>query len=305
MIHRSIRSNDRGAHAETQAAVFSLLHYQWQAFTFAPALRFDWHKRRGWEWVPQVSAAWQKAGFQLRGSAGKSIRDADFTERYNNYNKPLVITGRIGNEALEAEKAFAWEAGVGYTVKGFSVSGGYFQRFHKDLVDYVNTPFSKMPRKTNLVDTGKYALAMNIGAVHVNGAELDLQYNVTFKNKYNLSAMAGLLRTSTHSDNAATALYLSSAAKFLANFNLQVSAPKWSVGFTGLYKERNAQSAPAIQATLTPAYFVLHGKAEYRLLKNKAGIYIQSDNIFDRQYSDILGARMPGRWFLGGARFNF
>ena len=103
---------------------------------------------------------------QLRGSAGKTIRDADFTERYNNYNKPIVTGGSIGDPDLKAERSFSYEAGADYFVtRHIKVAGTFFQRFQKRLIDYVPTPYADMPRKDNLVPGNTYALAKNISEV--------------------------------------------------------------------------------------------------------------------------------------------
>jgi iron complex outermembrane receptor protein len=29
-------------------------------------------------------------------------------------------------------------------------------------------------------------------------------------------------------------------------------------------------------------------------------VFIQADNVFDKQYSDLLGGKMPGRWLSAG-----
>jgi hypothetical protein len=61
-----------------------------------------------------------------------------------------------------AERSFSYEAGADYfATKNLKVSGTFFQRFHDDLIDYVTTPYSQMPRQINLSPTGTYALARN------------------------------------------------------------------------------------------------------------------------------------------------
>jgi vitamin B12 transporter len=69
---------------------------------------------------------------------------------------------------------------------------------------------------------------------------------------------------------------------------------------TGLYKNRNEQKSPAIDAVLTPSYFILNAKIGYQLPKKFGRLFIQADNMFDKQYSDLLGSKMPGRWLSGG-----
>jgi vitamin B12 transporter len=222
--NKSIHSNDRGDHAENGLAAFSVLNYAAPGgFTFAPALRLDWHERRGLELVPQVSAGYSIRAVRLRGSAGKTIRDADFTERYNNYRKPLVTSGRIGNPDLAAETSVNYEVGADFTgISNLKISGTFFQRFHEGLIDYVNTPYADMPRKNNLSPAGTYALARNIAEVEITGAELDLQYVHHYTTTTALRGGIGATWAQAKSGDgaAANALYLSSFARLLVNANL-------------------------------------------------------------------------------------
>jgi iron complex outermembrane receptor protein len=77
-------------------------------------LRLDWDENYGWIAVPQFNLSWTPAKFTYRFAAGRSFRDADFTERYNNYNKALVTGGSIGNPALKSESSWNIEAGADF-----------------------------------------------------------------------------------------------------------------------------------------------------------------------------------------------
>ena len=303
--NRTIQSNDRGNHAETNLGVFSLLNYYTPfGLTLSPSFRIDQNEERGLEAIPQVSAAYKLSFFQFRASAGKTIRDADFTERYNNYNKVLVTSGRIGNPALQAETSFNYEFGADIFVhKNLKIASTFFQRFHENLIDYVTTPYLQMPRKDNLSPTGTYALARNIASVDITGGEVDVQYTRALGTRSAFWGSIGAVITDASSSDGASAFYLSSAASFLTNFNLQLSMPRISISANGLYKQRAAQQADPIKARLSGDYFVLNGKAELSFLGKKAHLFTQVDNIFDTAYSDLLGAQMPGRWLMLGAKF--
>ncbi len=107
---KTIISNDRGNHSLGQFAAFIILNQAiGKHFFVSPALRLDNN-----ELIPQLNAAYKLPHFQLRASAGKTIRQADFTERYNNYNKILVTSGSIGNPDLDAERSFSYETGADY-----------------------------------------------------------------------------------------------------------------------------------------------------------------------------------------------
>lgn len=192
---RRIRSNDRGNHTVKQVAGFLILNQAiGNRFQINPAVRIDWDERAGTEWVPQLNLSYRTERLQLRGAVGKTIRHADFTERYNNYNKPIVSRGSIGNPDLRAERSLSFEAGADfYANTSWRISTSYFQRNHDDLIDFVTTPYASMPRKSNLVPTGTYALALNVSEVTTRGFETDVMYQKQWTAQQSISAMAGLV----------------------------------------------------------------------------------------------------------------
>ena len=304
-LNKRILSNDRGRHRVDQAAGFVVVSQQLGNHFFAsPALRLEWNERSGWELVPQVNLSYRVRQFQLRGSAGKTIRDADFTERFNNYNKLFVSSGRIGNPDLAPEQSISYEAGADYFLSSLKLSVGFFQRYHRQLIDYVPTPFDEMPRKFNLSPLGSYALAKNIASVKTSGIEADLVYSKTFQNKQEAWATLGIVWLNSVSSNVTPSLYISSHAKFLTNFSFRYRLRRLAFTLNGLYKSRAAQSAPVNIAKIDQDYFVMNLKAEVFAWKNKLAVFVQADNVFDSNYADLLGARMPGRWLMGGIKIS-
>lgn len=304
--NRSIRSNDRGNHEVDQAAAFAMLQQAFgSAFMISPALRLDWDERAGTELIPQLNLSYKVGKFQLRGSAGKTIRQADFTERYNNYNRALVTGGRIGNPDLAAETSWSYEAGADfYATDNLKISSSYFQRDYNELIDWAATPYADMPRKSNLTATGKYELAKNVSEVETRGFETDIQYIKTFNNKHRLFTTAGVVVVNSETSEGAATIYLTSYARFLGNFGINYTAPWFSIGVNGLYKNRKAQPGNAFIAKLSGDYFILNVKAEGFVIKDKLSVFAQADNLLDRYYSDILGSIMPGRWLMGGLKLS-
>ncbi len=304
--NKSISSNDRGDHDINQLAPFATFSHRFgDYFTVSPSIRVDWRQRIGTEVVPQVNLSYKRGIFQLRGSAGKTIRDADFTERYNNYNKPMVTTGnKIGDPNLKAERSFSYEAGGDLLLPGLKLSGTFFQRLQKELIDYTNTPYAEMPRKDNLSSTGVYALARNVTEVTTTGFEVDAQYTKAISDRHNVFIMVGLTQLKSQSSDSKPSFYVSSHAKVLTNFSVLYQISKFSFSINGLHKVRAKQEATALNTTLSRKYFVLNAKAEYAILPQTLAVFIQADNVFDTQYSDLLGAVMPGRWLMAGVRYN-
>ena len=306
LLSKRIKSNDRGNHTVDQAAAFAVLNQQLgKNFFVSPAARIEWNERSGWELVPQVNLSYRASKLQLRGSAGKTIRDADFTERFNNYNRPFVSSGRIGNPDLDPEHSFSYEAGADYFLQTyFKISATFFRRSHTDLIDYVPTPYADMPRKVNLSPIGTYALAKNISDVTTSGFETEFQFSKQFENQQQLWATLGFTWLNTESSSATPSFYISSHAKFLSTFNVLYSAGKFSFALNGLYKRRQEQTAAVNIAKVSPDYFVLNAKLEAVIIKKLFSAFVQADNVFNRNYADLLGSQMPGRWLMGGIKIS-
>jgi iron complex outermembrane receptor protein len=241
--------------------------------------------------------------FNFRAAAGQTARDADFTERFNNYQRTPVPSGnRIGNPDLIAEKAFSYEIGTDYSlIENLKVSTSFFGRNHNDLIDWVRTPYANMPRQVNLVSTGNYDLASNIATVQTLGIELDLHYQKTFGD-HKINAGAGMIWMESKSSDTVPSLYVSNHARFLINFYTAYRYKWIGISLNGLYKERNTPPAVNGLVPLSSSYMLINAKADVNLLKDKLTIFIQADNLFNQSYADILGSIMPSRWLSGGVR---
>ncbi|TDH29352.1 TonB-dependent receptor [Segetibacter sp. 3557_3] len=305
-LGKSIRSNDRGNHSLQQAGVFSSLNRRFGNLNLNVAVRGNWNERSGWELVPQLNTSVKISDWQLRAVAGKTTRDADFTERFNNYNKAFVASGSIGNANLKPEHSFSYEVGADYYgFEHFKLAATVFRQEFSNLIDYVPTPYAQMPRRENLSATGTYALAKNITGINNTGFETDLVYDRMLEGDKQLSGSVGLTLINTQSNNQPPSFYVSSHAKLITNIAVRYTTRAYSIGINGLYKEREPRSAAALFTQTSKAYFLMNIKVQGYLYQDKMGVYIQADNVFNKTYSDLLGAQMPGRWLMAGLTFSF
>ncbi|MEJ0106068.1 MAG: TonB-dependent receptor [Bacteroidota bacterium] len=296
-LQQSIVSNDRGNHSVSQAGAFAIINKSLGNFHFSPALRTDYNEIYGWEFVPQMNVSYSIKKLTLRSSLGKTTRNADFTERYNNYNKTLVTSGNIGNPDLKAEHSFSWEAGADYyTGTKFKIAVSYFHKDFSHLIDYVNTPYADMPRKENLSPSGNYYLAKNTSNVMIDGVETDIYYNAT-----NISTSLGIDWISSKSPTPS--LYVLANARFLLNYSVNYTFHFMSLSMNGLYKQRSPQTDNTALAEISKDYFLLNGRITASL-KKRFSVFVEADNLFDRKYADRFGAPMPGRWMMAGISFN-
>ena len=305
-LHKKIVSNDRGNHTLNQAAAFAVLNQAFgNDFSLSPALRLDYSDGYGWELIPQINLSYTQNKVQFRASAGKTIRDADFTERYNNYNKTFVSSGSIGNPDLQAEHSFSYEAGADYFfIKSLKLSWTFFQRYQKGAIDYVPTPYAEIPRKVNLSPAGNYAFAENISKVNTTGVEAEVQYSKQFQNRQQLWTTFGLTWLDDKTSSTTPSFYISSHAKVLSTFNILYSSKIISAGVNCLYKKREPQTSSANIAKVSSDYFILNAKLEAFIIKKLLTVFAEADNVFDKNYADLLGSQMPGRWLMGGIKIS-
>ncbi len=303
---KEIKSNDRGNHhLFTVSSFLSLTQKLGKTTTIRPSMQLVMYERSDAELVPQIDFV-QKAGrVSFRAGAGKTIRDADFTERYNNYNKPVVPSGSIGNPDLKAERSFSYEGGTDWFLKDFlKLSGTFFQRYQRRVIDYSTTSYADMPRKDNLVPGGVYALAKNVAELNTTGVEGEIQFSRMIDLRSRLTAGAGFVWLNSESSESKPSFYISSHARMLANFSAVYQLGAITLSVNGIYKLRKPQSAPGIHAVITRDYFVFNARAAYAFFNQTLMVYAQADNVFDKEYSDLLGSVMPGRWISGGVRFS-
>lgn len=303
---KTISSNDRGDHSIHVAAPFiSLVQKIGKYVMLQPSARVEFIGKNKPELIPQLTFSYKQNNLQLRASGGKTIRDADFTERYNNYNKTLVKSGRIGNPDLVAERSWNYEAGADWFYKSkLKISGTFFQRFHTKLIDWINTPFADMPRKDNLAEAGTYALAKNIAEVNTTGFETDIQYSNKLTDRQHIYLNGGFIWLHSKSSDTQPSFYINSHARFIGNFMAMYNFGPVGISVTGIYKSRQPQEASAINAYVSKDYFLLNTRVSYSFIKDRLSAFAQADNIFNRTYSDLLGAPMPGRWLQGGVIFK-
>ena len=302
--NKSITSNDRGNHQSYEVALFGTIYYSLKHWHMAGSLRSNWDHSYGTVLLPQINMAYQNKSISYRASIGRAFRNADFTERFNNYNKAKVSGGSIGNPDLSAEKSWNFEIGTTANIlPNLLLNSTVFYKIQNDVIDWVSTSYTDMPRKENLLSNGSYALAKNIEHVNTRGMEVNLQYHKYINNQL-LDVQTGLCLLHSESDAANPSFYIISHAKLLAQSSMRYQNKKLQCSIQMLYKERNILNAPAIQATISKDYFVANVRLGFQVAK-RLGCYAQCNNVFDMAYSDLLGSQMPGRWISMGINSKF
>jgi vitamin B12 transporter len=303
---RKIESNDRGNHSDYHFGAYFMGVYKSNNLVITTVAREDYDENYGFEFCPQINAAYNISNVVLRASAGKSIRAADYTERYNN-NLALKTYLRLGNPNLIAERGWSEEIGINYyPLKNTLFKTTIFSRQSNNIIDYILTNESEIGSVSDvgsLTSGADYLFARNIKDVNVNGFEVELNTKFLISESSTLDWQIGYTYTDITNDNLG--IYLSSFAKHLVNSQVILKYNSFQFSLSGLFKERTAQAAESIFTELKSSYALLNARLGYGFLENKLSINIQILNLTDTKYQNILGAKMPGRWLMGGISWNF
>jgi iron complex outermembrane receptor protein len=303
---RDIVSTDRGDHNDLHIGAYGIVNYGGQHVNVNGSLRMDYDENYDIEFVPQLNASYVSGKWVLRSALGRTIRAADYTERYisTNISGPLTPGRNLGNPDLIAESAWSFEAGVDYfPTNGLKIISTIFLRKSSNLIDFVIANETEITNNENLEAGEDYFWAKNIADVTTGGFELEGWYQKRLNHHSNLNFSVGYTFLNTNNSSGDVSKYISNHARHLLSSNAVLISGKWEVSINGLYKVRDDDSAEAIGSILKPNYTVWNARIGFLLIPS-ISVNLEVHNIFNEQYSDILGAKMPDRWVMGGISWN-
>jgi len=305
---RQIESNDRGDHQDFHFGAYAMGVYQSKGLNLSLSLRTDYDENYALEFAPQVNASYVFPSLVLRASTGRNFRAADYTERYVSNNLQNLTPGRsLGNPDLLAESGWSEEIGADYKVNdAWKLSTTLFARQSEDLIDYVSTNQSAIGSVSevgSLQEDANYFFARNISEVQTMGIEFESNMKWSLSGNNQLEWNLGYSYLNTTNNEDAVSVYISSHAKHLFNTNIIFKMDRIDFAVSGLYKERDPRVSSSINSNLEKSYSVWNARVGYKL-SDHFGLNFQIQNIFDEQYQNILGARMPSRWVLAGVRWS-
>ncbi len=304
---RSIESNDRGNHSNIHAGLYAMLHFTNSSLNVTGGFRLDYDNNYELEFSPQLNISYIFNNIVLRGAAGRSIRAGDYTERFVSNNLENLTPGRsLGNPDLAAEQAWTEELGVDIDVtQGIELKATVFSRQSSNLIDFVSTNEADIDDVGSLQEGADYFFTQNISSVTTNGFEVEAYLDRSFgdRNRFKLGIGYTFLNTTTGVDEEIISVYISSHARHLVTSNLHLQLDRFYINLNSIYKDRPMQIASAINSTLNGSYFLHNAKIGANVTSN-FGLFVQIQNLGDIEYQNILGARMPGRWFQAGINWN-
>jgi len=303
---RAVESTDRGNHEDIHyGAYLTSVFRPTKQWNVIGSIRLDYDDNYELEFTPQLNVSYTLENLTLRASAGRSIRAADYTERYVSFNLQNLTPGRsLGNPDLIAESAWSEEIGFDYKLSNnWQIKATAFARQSENLIDFVSTNEMDIPNNSNLQTDANYFYAKNVTEVQTKGVEIESWLRKNINPTLQIQWSLGYTYLNTTNDEDVISVYISSHAKHLVTTNLILKAKQFDLAINGLYKARNERLASGINARLAPNYQVWNLRLGYDLTP-QFGLNFQIHNLFDEKYQNILGAAMPNRWLMGGIKYK-
>jgi iron complex outermembrane receptor protein len=266
----TIGSSNLGDHAFTRASAgVELRQAIGSRLVIHPGVRFDRYSDFGASWNPSMAVSgWVSNRIRLRASGGHAFRIPTFTELF------YVDPNHQGAGALDPETAWSADAGADAFGGAWTAGVTVFGRWEDNVIDWVR-PSASVKWRT-----------ANIRHLDAHGIETSAQRRLG----------AGYLRVQyTWLTSQAPALdLLSKYALDYARHSLAASASRaWkTVRFGG-----RAEAKWRVDAR---RYWTLDAQVSRAIQRTE--LFVQATNVFDRQFQEIRGVDMPGRWLTAGLR---
>ena len=305
---QDIVSTDRGDHQITSNAAFVLAQKKINQLHLNGGIRIENSEKIGTQLIPQLNASYKMDKLVLRSSLGRSIRQADFTERFTSFKINNLSPGRnVGNPDLEAESAYNFDLGADvYLNENLQFSNTLFFRQSSNLIDYTLTNSIEITNlnSNTLIDSTDYLYAQNISEATTWGNEFGLNYTQNIQNGQ-IGASLNYTYLNTSTPDSLVSKYIANHPIHNLNGSLNVRYAGFGLNVGGAIITRNAEAVDAINAEIKDQYAILNLKLSYTVKDFPASVYLDIRNALDTRYQEILGSQMPRRWLMGGIRWNF
>lgn len=277
--------NNYGYYAQQQLDAFDKLHV-------TAGVRVEDNTTFGTVASPRVAVSYSVTPTtRLRFNAGTGIKEPSFVE---NYSQSSFF---LGNPGLLSERSRSWETGVEQSFLGNRVTGdvAWFDNRFRNMIELVRQPNG----------SSRYE---NIGRTVARGLELRVRGRTR-----HLSAQAGY--TFLEGNIAASKQTsfpnrpgdpLLRRPKHSADVSLTWTHSNWNANWSTRYVGRRADSDffAYTQRLFSNARYMVSGAAMTYDFSRHFSTYLRLENLFNRNYQEVLGYQALGRSAVIGARIK-
>lgn len=264
---REARTNS--VFAETRLA------YSKRAYLDA-GVRYDNHSLFGGKTTFKVApAVYLLEGTKLRGSVGTGFKAPSLVQLYSSY----------GNRELDAETSTGWDVGIDHDIIAdtLSTSVSFFRSEYDELITF--DPASFILENIDQATTQGF----EFGATYQMLDDLSVRLAYTYTDTENKTTGESLLRR-PRNKNSLTVVYAPDS-KLRAQIQWRVYSSRFDNDFSAYPPERMSLGG----------YGLVDIAVSYKLAES-VSLIGRVDNLFDKEYQDVLGFGAMGAAAHGGVR---
>lgn len=250
-----------------------------ERFFTTAGLRVDDHSRAGSETTWRVAPAvlFQEIGVRLKGAYGTGFKAPSLVQLFSSF----------GNPDLEPEKSRGWEVGAEKTFCDERAVLGltYFHNRYENLITFNSGTFR----------------SENIGDAASKGFEV----SASFRPIERITLATGYTYTDTEDRDTGLALLRRARNKVATSISyspVEGTALRLDHQYVGPRADTDFAAFPAERVTLS-GYSVVNITATRRLTE-RVELFARVENLFDREYEDVLGFGRRGLAAYTGIKVN-
>ena len=239
----------------------------------------NYNSQYGWKAFPGIDASYAlNSSLKLVASAGTSQRIPSFTDLYLD-QRP----GNIGNENVEAEKAFQAEFGFKYNKQKLNFNSYVFYRTINSFIDWVRS------------NTNEPWQANNFGDLKTFGFNSKVNYFVDLSSKSNLKlslSYAFLDPKFSNVDDQFLSKYKIESLKHQVINTIDLNLNKTTISFANRFNTRQSYQS----------YWITDLRINQNIKPNLS-IYLDAQNMFNTSYNEVGAIPLPSRWLSVGIKY--
>jgi vitamin B12 transporter len=290
------RSGDLLAPSRTNAGAYVQDRLVAGRFFATAGARVERNDSFGTKAVPRVALAYRLRGGNdttiLRASAGAGIKEPDFNQSFG--TSPFAL----GNPDLKPERSRTFDVGVEQRLFAGRARAdvSYFHHDYRDQIAY---------QYDFVTNTGTY---FNLGKTRGQGLEIAVAASplprLSLSAEYTYLDGEILVSTSSFDPVYADGQPLLRRPKHQGSLSARYTGERFSVGANVVrVGERADSDFVGIGLTSNEAYTRIDARVHARLVSGLSA-FLVAENLFDRQYQEILGYPALGRSVRVGLRFR-
>ncbi|RLG05374.1 MAG: hypothetical protein DRN65_07020, partial [Thaumarchaeota archaeon] len=273
--------------------------------TTAYELKVDYPDATETNWSPKAGLVYHlTADTRFRVSFGTGFRAPSLYDLYAQYTYRDTIS--IGNPDLKPEDmTYSIDAGFDTRLfKNLNFSLTFYHSSFKDFIAYRDLEPGEVPPYLTPGPDQEVRQKVNVGKVHIYGIEASLDYS--FNDRWKAFANYTWNRSKIKEHDLSPEMegnYLNYAPRRMVNLGLTYDNPRLLT--FSIYLRNVGPIYYNAENTKKMGGYTVGDLRISRNISRSMEIFLNVDNFTDKRYRESYYYYSPGRWVMGGVKYNF